>query len=61
VRQLNRAWRLAEEMPSEKPYCVEGCGNIALYESLVGLASDGTEIVELKCYDCKEKEGESND
>lgn len=38
-------------MTEDVPYCIEGCGQPAIGERLAGLTSDGTEVVELVCYD----------
>jgi hypothetical protein len=36
----------------DEVYCINGDGNLAVGESLFGMASEGEEIVELMCYDC---------
>lgn len=36
-------------------YCVEGCGQLAVAENLNGMTEDGDEVVDLVCYDHKER------
>jgi hypothetical protein len=42
-------------MEDDRAYCINGCGVPAVSEELYGVTDDGLEIVELVCYDCKNK------
>jgi hypothetical protein len=39
-----------DDLDDTRPYCIEGCGSLAVGERLVGMLGED-EIVELVCYD----------
>ena len=54
IRKVHRFDSCIGSMEDTRAYCINGDGNLAVGESLVGMFYED-EVVELVCYDCLNK------